>query len=188
MGKLIVTEFVSMDGVMEAPGGEPTHPHTGWTMEYMSPGQMDFKLHETLDAEALLLGRTTYEGFAEAWPGQDDEAGFARKMNSMPKYVVSSTLSDPEWENTTVLHGPVEKSVAELKRQISGTILVAGSGALVHELIRRQLVDELRLMVFPTILGSGLTVFPEGPDRFKFSLARVDQFDNGVLVLSYEPA
>jgi dihydrofolate reductase len=190
MRKLIVTEFVSVDGVMEAPGGEPGYTHAGWTFDYpMEPDQMKVKLDETLEAEALLLGRVTYEGFAAAWPGRTDEAGFADKMNAMPKYVVSSTLKDPEWANTTVLEGDVADSVASLKEQDGGDILVAGSRTLVHSLIEHDLVDVLRLMVFPVILGSGRRLFPDDlADKFPMELVDSKVFGNGVAVQTYHPA
>lgn len=185
MGRLVVTEFMSLDGVMEAPGGEPGHPHSGWVAPFMSEGQAPrFKLEETLAAEALLIGRTTYESFAGAWPERDDEAGFAAKMNSMPKYVVSSTLADPEWDNTTVITGDLADSVTDLKASIRGMILVAGSHTLVHALIRARLVDEIRLMIAPVVLGSGLKVFPEGPDRYDFELTGSETMDSGVVVLT----
>jgi dihydrofolate reductase len=190
MRKLIVTEFVSVDGVMEAPGGEPGYKHAGWTFDYpMEPDQMKFKLDETLEADALLLGRVTYEGFAAAWPGRTDDAGFADKMNAMPKYVVSSTLKDPEWENTTVLEGDVPESVAALKEQDGGDLLVAGSRTLVHSLIEHGLIDELRLMVFPVILGSGRRLFPDDlADKSPLQLVDTKTFDNGVAVHTYHPA
>src|SRR3954447_19430286 len=135
MGRIVVTEFVSLDGVMEDPGGAEGYKHGGWTFEISSGGEGDrFKLDETLEAEALLLGRVTYEGFAAAWPSMTDEVGFADKMNSMPKYVVSSTLTDPEWNNSTVLEGDVAESVAELKEKTDGDILVGGSGQLAQGL------------------------------------------------------
>jgi dihydrofolate reductase len=190
MRKLIVTEFVSVDGVMEAPGGEPGYKHAGWTFDTpMEPEQMKVKLDETLEAEALLLGRVTYEGFAAAWPGRTDEAGFADKMNAMPKYVVSSTLKDPEWENTTVLEGSVPESIRALKEGDGGDILVAGSRTLVHALIEHGLVDVLRLMVFPVILGSGRRLFPDDlADKSPLKLVDTKVFDNGVAVQEYEPA
>ena len=156
MSQLIVTEFVTLDGVMEAPGGEAGHPHSGWVFDYMSEEQQRYKLQETLDAESLLLGRATYDGFSAAWPERDGE--FADKMNAMPKYVVSSSLTNPSWENTTVISF---EDVAGLKAGDGGPILVAGSGTLVHALLAHGLVDELRLMIFPVLLGSGLRVFPE---------------------------
>jgi dihydrofolate reductase len=190
MGKLIVTEFVSLDGVMEAPGGEPGYAHAGWTMDYMEQGDhMAYKFTETLDeTEAILLGRKTYEGFAAAWPGRDDPEGFAAKFNSMPKYVVSSTLKDPDWNNSHVLQGDPKTAIAKLKDELDGNLFIHGSCSVVHLAIENGLVDELRLMVFPTILGSGLNVFPEGPDRFKFKLKDAKPYKSGVVVLTYEPA
>ena len=185
MRKLIVTEFVSLDGVMEAPGGEPTHPHSGWVFDFMSEEQQSYKLEETLSAEALLLGRVTYEGFAAAWPDRDGP--FADKMNAMPKHVVSSTLTEPAWQNASVLEGPVEESVPRLKEETDGDVLVAGSATLVHALLGHGLVDELRLMVFPVLLGSGLKVFPETPDKTTLRLAGQQAFPTGVVVLSYHP-
>jgi dihydrofolate reductase len=160
MRQLIVSEFVTMDGVMEAPGGEPSHPHTNWVGDH--PGghdHFDYKLAEILEAEVLLVGRVTYESFAGAWPERTGE--FAEKLNSMPKVVVSGTLKDPEWNNTTVLSGDVVAGVSELKQQGGGPILVHGSHTLVHTLLDHDLVDELRLMVFPVTIGAGLRVFPD---------------------------
>lgn len=186
MGALLVTEFMTLDGVMEAPGGEPTHAHTGWVGPFMQdPEALEFKLKETLESEALLLGRVTYESFAGAWPDRDDPQGFAKKMNTMPKYVVSSTLKDPEWANTTVLEGPVVESVGRLKDEIAGTIQVAGSHTLVHELIEAGLVDELTLFVAPTIIGSGMRVFPGGPSKHDFALIETKPLDVGAIVIRY---
>jgi dihydrofolate reductase len=183
MGRVIVTEFVSLDGVMEAPGGEPGYAHSGWTMDFADGGQFGYKLDEVLAAEALLLGRVTYEGFAAAWPGQSDEAGFADKMNSMPKYVVSTTLEEATWNNSTVLRDLGE--VRRLKSDVEGEILVAGSRTLVHGLLEDDLVDELRLMVFPVILGSGRRIFPETPDKMVFDLVDTRRYDSGVEVHAY---
>src|SRR6266545_4604680 len=136
MGRIVVTEFVSLDGVMEAPGGGEDYKHAGWTFEINRGDEGDrFKLDELMEAEAQLLGRVTYEGFAAAWPTMKDEAGFADRMNGMPKYVVSSTLGEPEWQNTTVLSGDVAGEVAKLKDEVDGVILVAGSAQLVQALI-----------------------------------------------------
>jgi dihydrofolate reductase len=181
--KLIVTEFVSLDGVMEAPGGEPGHPHSGWTMEYHDDEQVKYKLDETLEAESLLLGRVTYEGFAEAWPERSGE--FADKMNSMPKHVVSSTLTDPQWDNSTVIDGDVAAEVAKLKEAEGGPILIAGSRTLVHSLIPTGLIDEYRLMIFPVVLGSGARVWPESPDKLALQLADTRKYDSGVVVNVY---
>ncbi len=185
MRQLIVTEFVTLDGRMEAPGGEPTHPHSGWTMELGVPELYEFKLQETLEAESLLLGRVTYEGFFAAWPERDGE--FADKMNAMPKHVASTTLRDPGW-NASVLEGEVPSAVAELKRQDGGPILVAGSCTLVHTLLTHGLVDELRLMVYPVTIGSGLSLFPETPDRAAYTLVDLVRYSSGVLLQIYRPA
>jgi dihydrofolate reductase len=186
MSKLIVTEFVTLDGVMEAPGGEPTHPHSGWVFDFMSPEQERFKLDEALQAESHLLGRVTYEGFAAAWPQRKGE--LADKLNSMPKYVVSSTLEDPlEWSNSTVLRGDVAEEVGKLKQQEGGPILVAGSATLVHALIDNDLVDELRLMVFPVLIGGGKRPFPESQQKKRFKLADTQTFGSGVAVHTYKP-
>jgi dihydrofolate reductase len=169
MGKLVVTEFVSVDGVFQDPGGSESYEHGGWTFEYDRGQDGDaFKLDELVEAEVQLLGRVTYEGFAAAWPSR--EGPFAEKLNSDPKVVVSSTLTHPEWQNTTVLSGDVVKGISRLKEQTDGVILVAGSGTLVATLLAADLVDELRLMVFPTILGRGRRLFPDGIDRLKLEL------------------
>jgi dihydrofolate reductase len=186
MGKLVVTEFVSLDGVMEDPGGSEDFEHGGWSFDFDRGEEGDkFKLDETMEAEAHLLGRVTYEGFAEAWPSRDGP--FADKLNSDPKYVVSSTLTDPEWTNTTVLGGDVAEEVAKLKEQVNGVILVAGSASLVKALIENDLVDELRLMVFPVVLGSGKRVFGASADPKGFRLADTKPAGE-TIVLIYEPA
>jgi dihydrofolate reductase len=187
VSKLIVTEFVTLDGVMEAPGGEPTHPHSGWVFDYMSPEQQQYKLDEVLEAGSHLLGRVTYESFAGAWPEREGE--FADKMNSMPKYVVSSTLEEPlEWNNSTLVQGDLAEEVRKLKEQDGGPILVAGSATLVHSLIENNLVDELRVMVFPVMIGGGKRPFPESRQRKAFKLTDTRTFGSGVAVLTYEPA
>ena len=185
MRKLIVSEFITLDGVMEAPGGEPTHPHAGWVFDYIGDEQNRYKLQETLDAEALVIGRRTYESFAGAWP--DREGPFADKMNAMPKYVASTTLTDPEWTNTTVLQGDVPAAVAELRGGEGGPLLVAGSRTLVHTLMEHDLVDEYRLMIFPVTLGSGLRLFPESPAKMPLALTHHEVFPSGVVVHHYEP-
>jgi dihydrofolate reductase len=186
MSKLIVTEFVTLDGVMEAPGGEPTHPHSGWVGDYMSPEQLQYKLDEVLEAESLLIGRVTYEGFSAAWPEREGE--FADKMNSMPKYVVSSTLSEPlAWNNSTLIKGDVVEEVGRLKQRDGGPIVVAGSATLVQTLIGNDLVDELRLMVFPVMIGGGKRPFPESQQRKLFKPTATQTFGSGVAVQTYEP-
>jgi dihydrofolate reductase len=185
MGRIVVTEFISLDGVVEDPGGSENSRHGGWTFRFNDPEGGKFKLAELQEAGAQLLGRVTYEGFAEAWPDRTDEMGFADKMNAMKKYVVSSTLKDPSWNNTEVL-GPDLKAEAErIKAQEDGDILVAGSIRLVQGLLAADLVDELRLMVFPIVLGSGRRLWGESEDDITLSLAGVQQLDSGTVILTY---
>jgi dihydrofolate reductase len=184
MGRIVVTEFVSLDGVMEAPGGSESFEHGGWSFEFSRGEEGDrFKLEETLEAEALLLGRVTYEGFAEAWPSRTGD--FADKFNAMPKYVVSSTLERAEWNNSSVLEGDVATAVANLRREVDGDIVVHGSAQLVQALLDNDLVDELRLMVFPVVLGSGKPLF--GDTGTKRTLRLVDSrvVGDGVAILVY---
>jgi dihydrofolate reductase len=185
MRRLIVSEFISLDGVVEAPGGEQTHPHAGWTMPYGVPELFAYKLNETLEAESLLLGRVTYEGFSAAWPERDGE--FADKMNAMPKDVVTSATTDLGW-NARALPGDVPRAVAMLKEGVGGPILVAGSGTLVRTLLTHHLVDELRLIVFPVVIGGGLTIFPDRREKIAFDLAELVRFEGGVLLEVYRPA
>jgi dihydrofolate reductase len=163
MGNVVVSEFITLDGVLDDPGGAENFEHGGWAFKFNRGPEGDkFKLDEVMTADALLLGRVTYEGFAAAWPGRTDDVGFADKFNSMPKYVVTSTLRDPEWNNSTVLDGDLVTAVRRLKDELSGDILVNGSIQLVRELLADGLVDELRLMVFPILLGSGRKLFENG--------------------------
>jgi dihydrofolate reductase len=186
MGRIVVTEFISLDGVVEDPGGAEDFRHGGWSFEFDRGAEGDkFKLDEALEADALLLGRVTYEGFAAAWPERDGE--FADKFNSMPKYVVSSTLSNPEWSNSTVLDGDVAGSVANLKQELDGDIVVHGSVQLVQELIEQDLVDELRLMVFPVVLGSGKRLFGETSDKKRLRLTSSQTVGDGVSILVFQP-
>jgi dihydrofolate reductase len=190
MAKLVVSEFVSLDGVMEDPGGAEDFKHGGWSFKFdRGPEGDKFKLDETLDAGALLLGRVTYEGFAKAWPSITDEVGFADKMNSMPKYVVSTTLEAAEWNNSTLIKGDVAEEVAKLKDQESQDILVAGSRTLVQTLTEHDLVDEYRLMVFPVVLGSGKRMFGDADNAKTLRLVESKPVGpDGVLVSTYEPA
>jgi len=175
MGKLVVTEFVSLDGVMEDPGGSEGTKHGAWTFKFDRGAAGDkFKLDELIAADAQLLGRVTYDGFAAAWP-KIDAGEFSVKMNGMPKFVVSTTLTDPSWNNTTVLHGDVRDSVSELVSRYAGDILVAGSARLVQTLLAFDLVDELHLMVFPIVLGSGKRLFADGADVSAFELVSTQQ-------------
>ena len=185
MGKIVVTEFVSLDGVMEDPGGAEDYKHGGWTFTFERGDDGNkFKLDETMDTEALLLGRVTYEGFADAWPSREGE--FADKFNTMPKYVVSSTLQDPDWANTTVLEGDLAQSVAKLKTAHDGDIVVHGSASLAQALVENDLVDALHLMVFPVVLGEGKRLFGPTSDKKRLRLADSKTVGDGVLILTYE--
>jgi dihydrofolate reductase len=186
MAKIIVTEFVSLDGVMEDPGGAEDFKYGGWTFE-IDRGEGDkFKLDETVDSNALLLGRVTYEGFAAAWPSREGE--FADKFNGMPKYVVSSTLDRADWNNSTVLKGDVVEKVSELRREQDGNIVVHGSGRLVQTLLEHDLVDELRLMIFPIVLGSGRRLFGETSEKKRLQLVESRTVGDGVAILIYRRA
>jgi len=189
MGKIVVTEFVSLDGVMEDPGGAEDYHHGGWTFEFDRGEEGNkFKLDELFEAEAQLLGRVTYEGFAAAWPEREDPGGFAERMNSMPKYVVSSTLSEASWNNTTILDGELPDAIAKLHREIDGTILVAGSAQLVQGLLEHDLIDELRLMVFPVVLGEGKRLFGDVSAKKPLRLTDSKMVGDGVGILTYEPS
>ena len=189
MSKLLVTEFVSLNGVMEAPGGEHGHPHTGWTFKSKyGDDHYSYKDEELQETEALLLGRKTYEGFAAAWPERGGKGDpFADKFNAMPKYVVSSTLTDPEWNNTTVLSGDPVEEVRKLKESSDGTIAIHGSATLTHALVEAGLVDEYRVMIHPVLIAGGLRMFPDVDEMQKLRLTDTRTFDSGVVVLVYEP-
>ena len=187
MGRIVVTEFVSLDGVMEDPGGAEDYKYGGWTFEIDRGDEGNrFKLDETMQSDALLLGRVTYEGFAEAWPSREGE--FADKFNSMPKYVVSTTLEAPGWTNSTVLDGDLAQAVATVRERHDGDIVVHGSASLVQALLDRDLVDELRLMVFPVVLGAGKRLFGETSDKKTLRLVGSRVVGDGVSILIYEPA
>jgi dihydrofolate reductase len=191
MGKLVVTEFVTLDGVFEAPGGASDFEHAGWSFKFNRGPEGDkFKYDELMAADAQLLGRITYEGFAKAWP-TIDAGDFSEKMNTMPKYVVSTTLSDDDatWTNSTVIRDDVPAQIAQLKKKVNGDILVAGSGRLVQTLAEHDLVDEYRLMVFPIVLGSGKRFFGDGTPMTKLELVDTKPVGpDGVFVLTYRPA
>jgi dihydrofolate reductase len=187
VGRIVVTEFVSLDGVMEGPGGDDDFVRGAWSFEFDRGEEGNqFKLDETREAQALLLGRRTYEGFAAAWPSREGE--FADKFNNMPKYVVSSTLEDPEWNNTSVLSGDPLEEVSRLRSEQEGDIVVHGSAQLVHALVENDLVDEIRLMVFPVVLGTGKRAFGETSDKKPLRLASSRTVGDGVNILVYEPA
>jgi dihydrofolate reductase len=188
MAKLVVTEFVSLDGVMEDPGGSEHSKHGAWTFQFDRGAEGDkFKLDELHASDAQLLGRVTYQGFAKAWPTVKDEQGFADRMNSMRKYVVSTTLSDDEatWDNTVVIRGDVADEIARLKAEPGGDIVVHGSCSLVHFLAEHGLVDEYRLMVFPIVLGSGKRLFTETSETTRLVLTESRTAGDGILLLTY---
>ncbi len=184
MRRLIVSEFITLDGIVEAPGGESTHPHGGWTMPLGVPELYAYKLRETLEAESLLLGRITYEGFSAAWPEREGE--FAEKMNAMPKHVATTTLHELGW-NASVLSGDVPSAVGTLKAGEGGPILVAGSATLVQTLFQHGLIDELRLMVFPVTIGGGLSVFPQDREKHELELIELERYSSGVVLQVYRP-
>jgi dihydrofolate reductase len=186
MARIVVTEFVSLDGVMEDPGGAEGFEYGGWTFKFDRGEGEKFKLDEALDTEALLLGRVTYEGFAAAWPTM--EGSFADKFNGMPKYVVSTTLEDPEWNNSTVLEGDVAQEVSKLREKPGGDIVVHGSARLVQTLMEHDLVDELRLMVFPIVLGKGKRLFGATSDKKRLRLTDSKTVGEGIAILIYERA
>jgi dihydrofolate reductase len=186
MGRIVVTEFVSLDGVIEDPGGAEDFKYGGWSFEIDRGDEGNqFKVDETMSSTALLLGRVTYEGFAEAWPSR--EGDFADKFNSMPKYVVSTTLENPEWNNSTVLKGDIADEVTKLKREQDGDIVVHGSARLVQTLLEHDLVDELRLMVYPVVLGSGKRLFAETSDKKPLRLVDTKVVGDGVAIFTYAP-
>jgi dihydrofolate reductase len=187
MRKVIVSEFLTLDGVMEDPGGAESFEHGGWSMKFNDPEGMCFKLDELMDADAMLLGRVTYEGFAAAWPKMKDEAGFAEKMNGMAKYVVSSTLTEASWNNSTMIRGDLREQVERLKAQEGRDILVAGSCTLAGGLMALDLIDEYRLMVHPIALGSGKRLFGELKRPITFDLAEARPLATGSLILVYRP-
>jgi dihydrofolate reductase len=191
MRKLVVSEFVSLDGVVEDPGGAEGFKHGGWSFKFNRGPEGDkFKMDELLAADALLLGRVTYQGFAKAWPSITDSAGFADKMNSMRKYVVSKTLKDSEatWNNTTIIRGDLATEIGKLKAQPGGDLLVGGSARLVHGLTVHGLVDDYRLMVYPIILGSGKRMFPDLKEAARLTLTECRTAGDGILMLTYQPA
>lgn len=175
MGKLVVTEFVTLDGVIEDPGGAEGG-RGGWAFKFDRGDEGGkFKFDELMASDAQLLGRVTYEGFAKAWPTMEGTGEFGERMNSMPKFVVSTTLENPEWNNTTVLKGDLADEVGKLKEQFSGDILVAGSAKLVQSLLALDLVDELHLMVFPIVLGGGKRLFGDGTESTSLNLVETKQ-------------
>ena len=185
MGQITISEFVSMDGVMEAPGGEPGYKHTGWVSLFPDAGQFAYKFDEVTTHDALLVGRVTYESFVGAWPTYEGE--FADRMNSMPKFVVSNTLQTADWANSTILKGDPVEEVKKLKASFDGKLLVGGSHTLIQALKEHGLIDEYRLMIFPIVLGSGFRVFESAEETATMDLIDVKQFGS-IVNLTYHPA
>ena len=179
MRKIIVTEYLTLDGVFEEPGQ--------WSFEFWSDEAAKYKYEELFSSDAQLLGRVTYEGFAKAWPTMEGTGDFGERMNSMPKYVVSTTLKNAAWNNTTILSNNVVEEITQLKEQSGQPILVAGSGKLLQTLMQHDLVDEYRLMVYPLILGSGKRLFPGVAPALKLQLVETKPFRSCVVVLTYQP-
>jgi len=187
MRKIIVSEYITLDGVIEDPGGAEGFKHGGWTFDFGGQEQQQYKFEELFACDALLLGRRTYEGFAAAWPNMAAQTGaYGERMNSLPKYVVSTTISQTTW-NTTLLKGDLAGELSRLKQEDGQDILIFGSGRLVQTLHERGLVDEYRLMVFPVVLGSGQRLFPDGEEKRALKLIEARTFSSGVVLLSYQP-
>ncbi len=181
MGRIVVSEFVSLDGVVEDPGGAEKFKHGGWSFKFRDDQVPKYKLDEVFASDGLLLGRVTYEGFAKAWPSMKDDVGFADKMNNMPKYVVSTTLKKLDWNNSKLIKANVAEEVKKLKQQPGKDILVT--------LLQHDLVDELRLMVHPVVLGSGRRLFDNNAETMKaLKLAESKTFPSGIVLLTYHPA
>lgn len=186
MGRIVVTEYISVDGVVEAPSGPEPFGRAGWADDFSRGPEGDaFKVDETMASDALLLGRVTYEAFAAVWPHV--EGAFADKFNTMPKYVVSSTLQNPAWNNTTVLRGDAVGEVSKLKQQYDRDIVVHGSPQLAQTLIGNDLVDELHLLVYPVLVGAGKRLFAATSAKKNLRLVETKTFDHGVHLLVYRP-
>lgn len=180
MRKLVVTEYLTLDGVMENPGG-------GWSFPFWNEEAAQYKFDELFASDALLLGRVTYEGFAQAWPTMKDEQGFADRMNGMRKYVVSTTLEEATWNNSKLIKERFVEEISSLKQQPGMDILVAGSADLVHTLMQHDLVDEYKLMIHPVLVGSGKRLFKEGIDKLALKLVETKTFKTGIVILIYQP-
>ncbi|MGI8824564.1 MAG: dihydrofolate reductase family protein [Chloroflexota bacterium] len=187
MSKVVVSQFITLDGVFQDPGGTGELDRGGWAFQFdRGPEGNQFKVDEVMAAGALLLGRVTYEGFAQAWPSMRDEVGFADKMNNMPKYVVSTTLDRGDWNNSTMIRGAVSEEVRRLKDHVDGDILINGSGQLVQTLLEHDLIDEFRLMVFPIVLGTGKRLFVDASKTTTLRLIDTTRAGD-CLILIYHP-
>lgn len=180
MRKIIVTEYISLDGVVEEPGH--------WSFDFWNDEAAKYKYDELFTSDALLLGRLTYEGFAKAWPTMKETGEFGKKMNTMQKYVVSKTVQNAEWQNTEIIAKDVLQEVKKLKKQHGKNILVAGSGQLVHTLLQENLADEYRFLLHPVVLGKGKRLFREESDKRKLTLFETQKFSTGIVALHYKPA
>ena len=186
MGKLVVTEYTTLDGVVEAPGGGEDFIHAGWTFRIEhGPDGVAFKLEETRNSDALVFGRVTYDGMAAVWPHMTGEV--ADLFNTLPKFVISDTVSDPSWNNTEVLRGDLRANVEKLKERFAGEIVVHGSTRIVRQLLELDLIDELRLMVFPLVLGAGKRLFADADAAKRFRLTSATPVGDGIAVLVYRP-
>ena len=189
MGKVVVSEFISLDGVIEDPGGAEGTEFGGWTFRFPAEDGQKFKLEELVASDVLLLGRLTYEEFAAAWPAMEETTGeFGVKMNNMPKVVVSTTLTEPAWRNTTVVSEDIDGAIAKLKEQYDGDVLVGGSAILIDELRDLDLIDEYRLMLHPVVLGQGKKLFKDGTAPTDLVLVESRAVGPDVLLLTYRPA
>jgi dihydrofolate reductase len=189
MGKVVVSEFISLDGVIEDPGGAEGTEFGGWSLRFPAEEGQQFKYEELMASDVQLMGRITYEEFAQAWPDMEESAGeFGAKMNAMPKVVVSTTLSNPAWKNTTVADGDLRSAVATLKEEYAGDILVPGSATLIESLREHGLVDEYRLMVYPVVLGQGKRLFKDGSTPTDLALAETRRAGPDVQLVIYRPA
>ena len=186
MRKIIVSEYVTLDGIMEDPGGGDKSNYGGWSLQFWNEQAMKFKYDELFACDALLLGRVTYDGFAKAWPAMKDTDDFGERMNGISKFVVSTTLKAAEWNNSTIINNNVVTKIKALKEQSGQDILVAGSAELVHTLMQYDLVDEFRLMIHPIIVGGGKRLFGEGIDRKILRLVDTKPFGSGIVVLTYQ--
>ena len=189
MRRVVISKYVTLDGIMEDPGGAEGFEHGGWSIQFFDDDAANYAREQLFASDALLLGRATYEGFAAAWPSATDEAGFADRMNSLPKYVVSTTLKEPlEWQNSKLIKEYVAEEIAKLKQQPGKDILIYGSGELVNTLMQDDLIDELRLWVHPVVVGSGKRLFGDRSDTTVLRLVDSSTFGSGVVVLTYQPA
>ncbi|WP_223805993.1 dihydrofolate reductase family protein [Ornithinibacillus gellani] len=184
--KIIATEFISLDGIMEDPGGAEKTKHGGWSGQYWNEEAQKYKYDELFATDALLLGRVTYEGFAQAWPSMTDDDGFAERMNSIKKYVISETLEDTKWNNSTLVKGNVIEQIAKLKQDAGQNMVIHGSAELINTLLPHQLIDEIRLMIFPIVQGCGKRLFKETTGTNHLKLLESKTFETGVMVLHYQ--